>query len=199
MKRKKEGEMTKKKLITVFFLCLVIFSVLFFLFRANWRPKSELIPLLPLVQEEEDAATAANAAEAPRLKGVQIALVGMDQHLNWKLTVEQVIEEGEVCLLFGIKGEYYTVSGQKYLIEAAEGEMGRDFSWLRLTPEVVLTGEEIQMVAAEVYWEAAAGEEITGRQLQADGKNVKILAERFTFYPEDQRMTFSGTSRWFFQ
>ncbi|NLW59276.1 MAG: hypothetical protein GX073_02895 [Firmicutes bacterium] len=189
--------MTKKKLITGFFLCLVLFSALFFLFRLNWRPQSEPIPLLPLVEEEDTVP--ANGDETPILKGVQVALVGMDHHLNWKLTVEQVIEEGEVCLLFGIKGEYYTVSGQKYLVEAAEGEMGKDFSWLRLTPEVVLTGEEIRMVAAEVYWEAAAGEEITGRQLQGDGENVKFQAESFTFNPEDRRMIFSGTSRWSFQ
>jgi hypothetical protein len=190
--------MTKKKLITGFLLCLVIFSVLFFLFRSKWRPESEPIPLLPLVQEE-DATTVTDAAETPRLKGVQVALVSMDQHLNWKLTVEQVIEEGEICLLFGITGEYYTESGQRYLIEAPEGEMGRDFSWLRLTPEVVLTGEDIKMVAVEVYWEAAAGEEISGRQMQADRENVKIQAERFTFNPEDRSMTFPGTSRWSFQ
>src|SRR5690554_6823596 len=177
--------MTKKKFVTGFLLCTVIFSVLFFLIRSTWRPKSEPIPLLPLVQEEETATTAANADEAPRLQGVQVALVGMDRHVNWKLTVEQVIEEAEVCLLFGIKGEYYTVSGQKYLVEAAEGEMGRDFSWLRLTPEVVVTGEAIRMVAAEVYWEATAGEEITGRQLQADGENVKFQAESFRFNPEE--------------
>ena len=33
------------------------------------------------------------------------------------------------------------MSGQKYLVEAAE-EVGKDFSWLRLTPEVVLTGKD---------------------------------------------------------
>lgn len=190
--------MTKKKLLIGFSLCLVLFSVLFFLFRFHWRPKSEPIPLLPLVQEE-DAATRDILAETPQLKEVQIALVNMDQHVNWKLTVEQVIEEEEVCLLFGIKGEYYTASGQKYLIEAAEGEMGKDFSWLRLTPEVVLTGEEIKMVAAEVNWEAAVGEEISGHQMQADGENVKIQAEKFTFNPEERSMNLPGTSRWFYQ
>ena len=30
------------------------------------------------------------------------------------------------------------------------------------------------MVAVEVYWEAAAGEEISGRQMQADRENVKF-------------------------
>ncbi|MBA2132880.1 hypothetical protein [Capillibacterium thermochitinicola] len=190
--------MTKKKLIIAFLLCLVISTLLFFLIRTYWWPQSEPIPLLPLVQEE-DIAPVTNAGEGPQLKGVQIALVNKDNHLNWKLTVERVIEEGEICRLFGIKGEYFTVSGRKYLVEAAEGEMGQDFTWLRLTPEVVLTGEGIRMVAAEVNWEAAAGEEITGRGLEADRKNVKIQAERFTFNLEKQRMTLPGTSQWSFQ
>ena len=93
--------MTKKKLITGFFLCLVLFSALFFLFRLNWRPQSEPIPLLPLVEEEDTVP--ANGDETPILKGVQVALVGMDHHLNWKLTVEQVIEEGGLPSL-GSKG-----------------------------------------------------------------------------------------------
>ncbi|NLM36656.1 MAG: hypothetical protein GX202_00835 [Firmicutes bacterium] len=194
--------MARKKQITGFLVLAVISFLLFFLARTYWRPRSEPIPLLPLVHEEDVAGAvdgAADEAEKPQLKGVQIALVNMDHHLNWKLTVERVIEEEERCLLFGIKGEYYTVSGRKYLVEAAEGEMGRDFTWLRLTPEVVLTGEGIRITAAEVNWAAGAGEEITGCGLQADRENVKIQAERFTFNLEKQRMTLPGTSQWSFQ
>lgn len=191
--------MTRKPLLARIILAVVIFSVLSFLVWWNLRPKSEPIPLMPLAREEEGATEAAGPADRPQLKGVEVALVNMNQHLNWKLRVEQVREEGEVCLLFGVKGEYYTADGQKYLVEAAEGEMGRDFSWLRLAPEVVLTGEDIRLVAAEVSWEAAAGEELTGRQLQAAGENVEIQAERFTFNPEARRMTFPGSSQWSFQ
>ena len=194
--------MKKKSLITLLVIGIVGFSVLFLLFSLNW-PKGKPIPLLPLVREEEGNAVEVGAegttAETPRLKGVQLSLFDKDQRLNWKLAVEQVIEEDEVCLLSGIKGEYYTVSGQKYVVTAPAGEMDRNFAWLRLAPDVVFFGEEIRLQAAELSWDAQAGEEIKGRKLQVAGEEVRIQAEKFLFIPEEGGMILPGESRWSFQ
>ncbi len=188
---------TTKTIITLV-ICTVIITVLFFVFR-SLRPQAKPIPLLPLVHEEEVQSGEANPVETPRLKGVRISLFDRTRYLNWKLDVEQVVEEGEVCFLSGIKGEYYTVSGQKYLVEAAEGQMGRDFTWLRLFPDVVIVGEELKLQAAEANWDAESGAEISGHQLQVAGEKVTLHAEEFTFNPEEGGMVLPGESSWSFR
>lgn len=188
---------TTKTIITLV-ACLVMITVLFFISR-SFRPQARSIPLMPLVHEEEAQPGEADPAESLRLKGVRVSLFDRTQHLNWKLDVEQVVEEGEVCFLSNIKGEYYTVSGEKYLVDALEGQMGRDFTWLRLFPEVVIIGDEITLQATEVNWNAEKGEEITGRQMQVDRDRVTLHAEEFSFNPEAGGMILPGASSWSFR
>jgi hypothetical protein len=186
------------KTIIALVTCIVIIAVLFFISRSI-RHHAKPIPLLPLVHEEEVQPGEAVPVEVPRLKGVRVSLFDRTQHLNWKLDVEQVVEEGEVCFLSGIKGEYYTVSGEKYLVKATEGQMASNFTWLRLFPDVVIVGEELKLQAAEANWDAENGGEISGHQLQVAGEKVTMHAEEFTFNPEAGGMVLPGASNWSFR
>mgnify|MGYP001311853526 CR=1 FL=1 len=188
-----------KKKIIIFITSIGLISLLFLVLWADRQRQSQPVPLLPLVREEEAPPGEINPVTKPSLKGVEIALVDRSKRLNWKLYVDQVVEEDGICLLSGIKGEYYTLSGKKYRVEAKEGEMDKDFSWLRLSPEVVFSGEEIRLRADELSWTDRAGEEITGRELQVDGEDVKIYAEKFSFNPEKGGITLPGESRWSFR
>lgn len=190
-------KITKK--ILIFTAVVGLISLIFLLVWLNARSRSQPIPLLPLVREEEAVPVDSSRAEAPLLKGVQIALLDQTQRLNWQLQVEQVVEADGIFLLSDITGEYYTLSGEKYLVEASKGEMGTDFSWLRLAPEVVFSGAEIQLRADELSWAAEAGEEITGRKLRVDGEKVTIYAEQFSFNPEKGGIILPGESQWSFQ
>ncbi|HHT48184.1 MAG TPA: hypothetical protein GXZ98_02665 [Firmicutes bacterium] len=191
--------MKKTRMILIIVIGLGLISLLFlFLWGKVWPP-SRPVPLLPLVREEEAVPVENNPVEKPSLVGVQIALVDRAQRLNWKLYVERVVEEDGICLLTGIEGEYYTLGGDQYRVQAPAGEMGKDFSWLRLSPEVNVSGGEIEMQVEELSWTAEAGEEITGRGLRIDGEKVWISAEKFIFNPDKGGITLPGESRWSFR
>ncbi|HEY8391621.1 MAG TPA: hypothetical protein VIL83_02720 [Capillibacterium sp.] len=191
--------MKKPRKLMLFIACAALVSLLFFFFWAQREWQSKPVPLLPLVREDEVPSGGLDPAAKPSLKGVEIALVDHTQRLNWKLRVDLVVEENGICLLSGIKGEYYTLQGEKYLVEAAAGEMGKDFSWLRLSPEVVLSGKEIRLRADELSWTEQAGEEITGRGLRVERESMTVNAEKFTFNPEKGDITLPGESRWSFR
>ncbi len=172
----------------------LILAVLLLVFFLNLKQKSKPIELLPLVQEEE-----ITAQDIPQLKGVEISLVDQTNRLNWRLTVEKMIEEADYHRLFGIKGTYYTAQGEQYLIEAPTGKMGKDFNWLQLEPEVTLTGEDLTLQADELGWDARAGEEITGKNLAVEKENFTVYATEFRFKPEKGDLVVPGESRWTFK
>ncbi|HBG15820.1 MAG TPA: hypothetical protein DDW93_03490 [Firmicutes bacterium] len=190
--------MKKTTIYTVSLISLLFLSALFFLLFSSLRPKSKPVALLPLVREEK-LMEAETTKDLPQFKGVEISLVDQANKLNWKLTVEKLIEEDGLCLLSGIKGEYYTLSGQTYLVEAAQGEMGKDFSWLRLFPEATLSGRELSLQAEELSWDSRSGEEITGNNLFVTNQDLKIRAKEFRFKPEEGGLVIPGESRWSFR
>ena len=133
----------------IFMIAALILAALFMMVFINLKPKSKPIELLPLVREED-----ISGQEIPQLKGVEVSLFDQANRLNWRLTVENLIEEADVYQLFGIEGVYYTAQGEHYLFQAPTGKMGKDFDWLQLAPEVTIDGEELAMQADEVNWKA---------------------------------------------
>lgn len=189
---------TRTRIILIL-TCTGLVFLLFFFFWGQRQRQSKPVPLLPLVREDEVPPGESGPEAKPSLKGVQIALVDRTQRLNWKLQVDLVVEEEGICLLSGIKGEYYTMNGEKYLVEAEAGEMGKDFSWLRLSPEVVFSGEEIRLRAGELSWTDQAAEEVTGRALRVEGESVTLYADQFVFNPGKGDLMLPGESRWSFR
>ena len=175
--------------VSVALILAVILSMVFF----DLRPKSEPIELLPLVREEE-----ITAQDVPQLKGVEVSLFDQANRLNWRLNVEKLIEEVDYHRLFCIKGIYYTAQGEQYLIQAPTGKMGKDFDWLQLAPEVMLTGEDLTMEAEELSWDTRSGRKITGKT-GGGAERLTVYAAEFKFKPGEGGLLVPGESRWSFK
>lgn len=182
----------------IFAIMPLLLAALFFMAFLNLKPKSKPIELLPLVREEERKEDV-NAQDLPQLKGVEVSLFDQTNQLNWKLTVENLIEEGDIYRLSVIKGEYFTADGDRYLVQALSGKMGKEFTWLQLSPDVTITGQDLTMQANEVNWDARSGDEITGKKMVVEREDLTVQAVEFRFMPEKGGLVVPGESRWSFR
>ena len=189
--------MKKNIIFIILIIGLIILSAILVKVFPIIKPKSKQVGLLPLIREEEIKKEEFNE-EIPFLKNVEILLVDKENRCNWKLLVEMVEEKEGTRLLSKIKGEYYTPSGDKYLVQAVKGQLDEDFSSLRLSQEVLLSGPDLELRAKELSWDSQSGDQIVGKNLIIDHRGLSVQAEKFSFKPEDSGLLVPGYSQWSF-
>lgn len=189
--------MKKNIIFIILIIVLLILSAILVKVFPIIKPKSKPVALLPLLNEEE-IKKKEFSEEIPFLKNVEILLVDKENRCNWKLLVEMVEEKEGTRLLSKIKGEYYTLSGDKYMVQAVKGQLDEDFSSLHLAEEVVLSGPDIDFRAEELSWDSQSGNQIVGKNLIIDHRGLSVQAEEFSFKPEDGGLLVSGYSHWSF-
>jgi hypothetical protein len=184
----------KTTIFIIIISSIIILSIFLIKVFPILQPKSKPVGLLPLLNEEESKAKEVSE-EIPFLKNVEIILVDKNNRCNWKLFVEIVEEKEEIRLLSRIKGEYYTLSGDKYLVEAAKGQLDEDFTSLNLSEEVTLLGPDLNLYAKELSWDSQRADEIVGKSLNIDYGGLTVKAEEFSLKPDDSELEIPGHSR----